>query len=289
VLWRVVRTHIHAERVDADQWRVVVEGSCTFLSLPRLTKELASVPPGTAASIDLSVDFLDHAAHQAIDDWQRQHEAAGGTVTIRELGGVEMDSATDGPPERAFAQPRSVRPSQSPEALFITCADSSGPGDLLTIRNVGNLVPPNGSDDSVEAAIAFAVERLGVASIVVCGHSSCGAMGSLLVGSTNGATHTPDPLQSWLRHGRATLEAYDDGRHPVARSAADAGFAPVDQLSMVNVAVQMQTLRSHALVRLGYAQDRLHVDGLFYDNSTASVLRVTQHGVAPLHGELIRQ
>lgn len=103
-VWRVVRTRIVAEATDEGDamgtWRIVIEGSCSFLSLPRLTAALASIPPGTTATVELSVDFIDHAAHQAIDDWRRQHRAAGGTVHVRQLGSVEMDSALDGPPVR---------------------------------------------------------------------------------------------------------------------------------------------------------------------------------------------
>ncbi len=84
---------------------------------------------------------------------------------------------------------------QRPSQLFIACADSrlvtsmitsSRPGDLFTVRNIGNLVPlppPPGTEaacDSVAAAVEYAVEVLRVSSITVCGHSGCGAMQALL-------------------------------------------------------------------------------------------------------------
>ncbi|GAB4913116.1 SulP family inorganic anion transporter [Mycobacterium avium subsp. hominissuis] len=64
--WRVVRARIEAEPVG-DGWHVVIEGACTFLALPRLL-----------------TNYLDHAAHQAIGDWQRRHCATGGTVEVRD-------------------------------------------------------------------------------------------------------------------------------------------------------------------------------------------------------------
>lgn len=83
--WRVIRAFVEADPVG-DQWHVVVHGAaCTFLALPRLTRVLASVPRGTVVTVDISVHYLDHAAHQAISDWQRQHEATGGTVRLRGL------------------------------------------------------------------------------------------------------------------------------------------------------------------------------------------------------------
>jgi carbonic anhydrase len=169
---------------------------------------------------------------------------------------------------------------QRPETLFITCTDSrvvpniitsSGPGDLFTVRNVGNLVPEDQRDRSIEAAIAFAVDKLDVTSIVVCGHSSCGAMNAVLQGGAP-RSEADEQLSRWLSHGNAALVAFDDGNHPVARSAAEAGFGRVDQLGVVNVATQVETLQSHPLVR---GRARLEVVGLFYDIPSASVLRVT--------------
>lgn len=81
--WRVIRAKIEATPVD-DEWRVSIQGAaCTFLALPRLTRMLASVPQGATATVAIAVHYLDHAAHQAITDWQQQHEATGGTVHIQ--------------------------------------------------------------------------------------------------------------------------------------------------------------------------------------------------------------
>jgi carbonic anhydrase len=80
--WRVIRARIEAKPVR-DQWHVGVEGAaCTFLALPRLTHVLASIPAGYKVLLTISVNYMDHAAHQAITDWQYQYEATGGTVRI---------------------------------------------------------------------------------------------------------------------------------------------------------------------------------------------------------------
>src|ERR1700739_1396837 len=83
--WRVIRAKGEARPVR-DQWHANIEGAaCTFLVLPRLTRVLASIPAGHTVSVTISVHYLDHAAHQAITDWQRRHEATGGTVRLRGL------------------------------------------------------------------------------------------------------------------------------------------------------------------------------------------------------------
>lgn len=79
--WRVVRARVEAKAVG-DEWHVLVEGACTFLALPRLTGVLASVPERTTVTVHLLATYLDHAAQQAISDWQRRHCATGGTVKI---------------------------------------------------------------------------------------------------------------------------------------------------------------------------------------------------------------
>src|SRR5438477_9743985 len=81
---------------------------------------------------------------------------------------------------------------QSPQGLFITCADSrvnpnlitqTKPGELFILRNIGNIVPPftpHTADGAAAAALEYAVTMLRVDYIIVCGHSHCGALRGLL-------------------------------------------------------------------------------------------------------------
>ena len=78
---------------------------------------------------------------------------------------------------------------QQPETLFITCSDSrvvpnlitnSAPGELFIVRNVGNVVPHVTVPGGTAAAIEYAVEVLNVTSVIVCGHTHCGAVNAIL-------------------------------------------------------------------------------------------------------------
>ena len=71
---------------------------------------------------------------------------------------------------------------QSPEYLWIGCADSRvpaneivglDPGELFVHRNVANLAPPQ--DANYLSVLQFAVDVLKVRHIMVVGHKRCGA------------------------------------------------------------------------------------------------------------------
>ncbi|GAA1481983.1 SulP family inorganic anion transporter [Gordonia sinesedis] len=176
---------------------------------------------------------------------------------------------------------------QEPDAFFLTCADSrilpniitnSGPGDLFCVRNIGNLVPVDAPDPSVEASLDFAINEVGITSVVVCGHSSCGAMRAMLDDTERDERSTP--IRRWLRHARPSLSAYRLD-HPAGRAAAELGFGEVDRLAVVNVAKQVETLSRHPLVGRAAAEARLRIVGLYFDIRTARVYEVTATGIHP--------
>ncbi|MGW4752035.1 bifunctional SulP family inorganic anion transporter/carbonic anhydrase [Streptomyces chartreusis] len=180
---------------------------------------------------------------------------------------------------------RLAREGQQPSQLFLTCADSrlvtsmitsSGPGDLFVVRNVGNLVPLPGresGDDSVAAAIEYAVDVLEVRSITVCGHSGCGAMQALLA-SEPGAAQTP--LRRWLRHGEPSLERMSDEDRPWARLAGRAPADAVEQLCLTNVVQQLEHLRSHESVARALRAGELELHGMYFHVGEAQAYLLTE-------------
>ncbi|WP_406428072.1 bifunctional SulP family inorganic anion transporter/carbonic anhydrase [Streptomyces sp. NBC_01589] len=168
---------------------------------------------------------------------------------------------------------RLAREGQRPSQLFITCADSrlvtsmitaSGPGDLFTVRNVGNLVPPPGAeagDDSVGAAIEYAVDVLKVESITVCGHSGCGAMQALM---STGPDTPQTSLWRWLRHGLPSLERMRSRHHAWARISGRLPADEVEQLCLSNVVQQLDHLRAHGSVARRLAEGALQLHGMYF-------------------------
>ncbi|MCW7942746.1 transporter [Streptomyces hygroscopicus] len=348
-LHRLARTRItHEERKGVHHVRV--RGQLTFLAVPRLTRALHLVPPGADAVVELDGSFMDHAAYESLQDWQRTHRAQGGTVAVTGRAGTrialpapdspaptgdsESTEATacrcrpwtpwrnhqcEGPPtappgghpdgSAAGARPsghqlargisafqrntaplvrgelaRLAREGQRPAQLFLTCADSrlvtsmitsSGPGDLFVVRNVGNLVPLPGAesgDDSVAAAIEYAVDVLKVRSITVCGHSGCGAMQALLATEPGGAQ---TPLKRWLRHGLPGLERMADEKRPGARIAGRDPADVAEQLCLINVVQQLEHLRAHESVARALGAGALELHGMYFHVGEAQAYLLT--------------
>lgn len=168
-------------------------------------------------------------------------------------------------PERAelFAE---LAGGQSPDTLFITCADSridpslltqTGPGDLFVVRNAGNIVPQLDADgtsaDGTAGSIDYAVAALGVAHIVVCGHSSCGAMKGL---ADPASLETLPSVARWLEHSEGLRAA---------------GTADLDDLIERNVLLQLDHLATYPTVRAALDAGSIELHAWVYDIGTGVV------------------
>jgi len=155
---------------------------------------------------------------------------------------------------------------QRPEALFITCADSridpcmltqTKPGDLFISRVIGNIVPPYpDAIGGVSATIEYAVGVLGVADIIVCGHTDCGVMKGVL---------NPAPLEpltsvsAWLNYAQPARAAV--AQHEETRSGVELLLALTER----NVIEQLSNLGTHPSVAARLEQGDLRLHGWLYD------------------------
>jgi carbonic anhydrase len=159
---------------------------------------------------------------------------------------------------------------QAPRIMVISCADSrcdpsdifaAGPGEMFVVRNVAGLVPPydpRGGVHGVSAAVEFAVERLGVATIVVMGHGGCGGVKASLA-ETKQAPVGGTFLGPWVdllaparRRARTSLGEH---AHPDTLQRA---------MEMEVVNESLIHLTSFPFVALAVAEGRLRLHGAWF-------------------------
>lgn len=99
-LRRLSLTQVGIEQRNG-KWHVLIEGTLTFASVPKLNGALSTIPAGQPVDIDLAVDFVDHAAFEALHGWRLNHEKTGGHVDIDETHEEWYKPAVAGKPRRA--------------------------------------------------------------------------------------------------------------------------------------------------------------------------------------------
>jgi MFS superfamily sulfate permease-like transporter len=87
-LAKLLYTFSHlAIRIEKDLERnrtvLYVEGAATFIRLPKLAAALESVPPSTELHVHFEqLSHIDHACLDLLINWEKQHEATGGSLVI---------------------------------------------------------------------------------------------------------------------------------------------------------------------------------------------------------------
>ncbi len=159
----------------------------------------------------------------------------------------------------------SLSDGQRPEFVWIGCSDSRvpaetltgcQPGDLFVHRNVANQVVH--TDLNMLTVIFYAVQKLGVKHIIVCGHYGCGGVRAAMARTDFGL------INRWLQNIKDCAE-----RHEVELSALPEGEARERRLIELNVVEQVDHLSKTSVVQRAWKlEGRPWLHGWVYDMET---------------------
>jgi carbonic anhydrase len=165
---------------------------------------------------------------------------------------------------------------QAPRFLWIGCADSRvpanvitglDPGEVFVHRNVANVLPH--TDLNALTALDYAVSVLQVEHVIVCGHYGCGGILAALDGREHGL------IDNWLRHIKDVAAKHDrslDALPPERRA---------DRLAELNAVEQARNVCSTSIVQGAWARGQaLTVRAWIYGLSDGLLrdLRFVVHG-----------
>ncbi|MFN7224635.1 MAG: carbonic anhydrase [Paracoccaceae bacterium] len=165
---------------------------------------------------------------------------------------------------------------QHPRAMVVSCCDSrvhvtsifgADEGEFFIHRNVANLVPPynpDGEYHGTSAAVEYAVTSLGVAHIVVLGHSNCGGV----KGCDDMCTgHAPELDEKSSFVGR-WMDILRPGFERVRHLPDDTRQRALEKEAVL---VSLENLMTFPFVRDAVADDRLTLHGLWNDTGEGAL------------------
>lgn len=172
-----------------------------------------------------------------------------------------------------------ITTAQNPKVMVIACSDArvnpalltrAGLGDIFTVKNVANLVPPyrEGHDThhSTSAAIEFAVLHLGVEHIIVLGHSGCGGIRALMEGNANKRPDAYSFIEPWMGIA-AAAKAKVKAQHQHAPIEAQAHACEKEALL-----VSLANLQTFPWVKEGMRAGTLEIHAWYFDIASGNIL-----------------
>lgn len=151
---------------------------------------------------------------------------------------------------------------QTPEFLWIGCADSrvppneitqTDPGEIFIHRNVANLCIH--TDLNMLSVLQYAVEVLKVKHIIVCGHYNCGGVKAAMSHTSFGL------INKWLRHIKDVYRF-----HEAELLAIEDTDARANRLVELNVQEQVNNLAATSIVQKAWKdRNAPNISGWVYD------------------------
>ncbi len=174
---------------------------------------------------------------------------------------------------------------QSPNILWIGCADSrvpaelitqATPGDLFVHRNIANVVNP--ADLNIVSVIDYAVNALKVKHIIVCGHHYCGGVKAAMDDKNAGL------VENWIHSIRDILQEHKYEFNLLTEEEK------WHKLVELHVREQVNNLVKLSIVQNAWKRNQiLLVHGWVFDIKTGKIkdLNITKKGLEDLPEEFI--
>ena len=163
---------------------------------------------------------------------------------------------------------------QSPEYLWIGCADSRvpaneivamSPGEIFVHRNVANVVVH--TDLNCLSAVQYAVDALHVKHIIVCGHYGCGGVRAAMLNLKLGL------IDNWLRHIQDVMQKHEGLLAGIADESER-----VDKLCELNIIEQVSNVCQTTIVQSAWERGQeLTVHGWVYGLSDGLIRDLNIH------------
>ena len=161
-----------------------------------------------------------------------------------------------------------------PRILVIACSDSRvdpaqifdvAPGELFVVRNVAALVPPCEQGEGLHgtsAAIEFAVEGLGIKTVLVMGHARCGGVAAAI---DRGRWGTKSSAKT---SNMRFVNAWIDLLAPVVEALAGADLPSTERGA---VELSLRNLRTFPFVADKVSAGELNLEGARFDIATGEL------------------
>lgn len=165
---------------------------------------------------------------------------------------------------------------QTPEFLWIGCADSrvpaneitgTNPGEVFVHRNIANMVVH--TDMNMLSVLDYAVNVLEVKHVIVCGHYGCGGIKAAMTNKQIGL------IDNWIRHIKDVYRLHQDELEAIKDMKVRQ-----DRFTELNVIEQVYDLGKTSIIQNAWQKrGGPYVHGWVYDvgNGIIKDLKVSMH------------